>query len=179
MVDIKACANRTAHESHGWTEVADGVTTRLHSMVEASTVLQAHQRADGEGSRALYHHCEGVPDLVMETRASKFLRQDRDRPVYEMRSVPFGNAEMVTERMVDLDAVYERQVMVEPWREVQRLTCFCCSCGDFGADPACRNHGYAGTRPCEKHGTPGSVWDDDGTMPDSVQMERRRIGWPF
>jgi hypothetical protein len=66
-----------------------------------------------------------------------------------------------------------------------RDTCFCCSCGDReGSDPACRNHGFAATRPCEDHGTPGSVWDAmtapgeevpdwHDTMPESVQEYRR------
>jgi len=60
---------------------------------------------------------------------------------------------------------------------VTRTDCFCCSCGDpEGSDPACRNHGFAAKRPCEEHGMPGSVWDDDDTMPDSVQKERARHG---
>lgn len=73
---------------------------------------------------------------------------------------------------------------------VERDNCFCCSCdeNDLGgliADPACRNHGFAATRPCEVHGMPGSVWDDlpnddgtlpewCGTMPESVQEIRRQ-----
>lgn len=57
----------------------------------------------------------------------------------------------------------------------ERTNCFCCSCGDReGSDPACRNHGFAATRPCEEHDMPGSVWDDDGTMPESVQEIRRQ-----
>lgn len=69
-------------------------------------------------------------------------------------------------------------------REEDLTECFCCSCGDYGSDPACRNHGFAATRPCEEHNMPGSVWDDfyvdgvldksSGTMPESVQEVRRQ-----
>jgi hypothetical protein len=63
-------------------------------------------------------------------------------------------------------------------------TCYCCSCGEdiFGGmsnDAACRNHGFAATRPCELHGTAGVAWGEEGgperegTMPDSVQAQRR------
>lgn len=55
--------------------------------------------------------------------------------------------------------------------------CFCCSCGDRdreGSDPFCRNHGWAGERPCEKHGSPGKV-DDDGKMPSSVEERIKEI----
>lgn len=56
----------------------------------------------------------------------------------------------------------------------ERTDCYCCSCGDReGSDPACRNHGYYGTRPCELHGTSGSPWEDTGEMPLSVQEQRR------
>lgn len=61
-----------------------------------------------------------------------------------------------------------------------RTDCFCCSCGDWGADAACRNHGFAAQRPCEEHGMPGSTWDEEmepeleGIMPDSVQEVRRQ-----
>lgn len=65
--------------------------------------------------------------------------------------------------------VYQPILVIE-----HRETCFCCSCGDFGSDPACRNHGFAGTRPCELHGTPGTAWDDEpGVMPASVQAARK------
>lgn len=65
----------------------------------------------------------------------------------------------------------------EDWTE-ERDDCFCCSCGDReGSDHACRNHGYAGKRPCELHGMPGSTWEaedgsDSGEMPASVQAAR-------
>lgn len=55
-----------------------------------------------------------------------------------------------------------------------RDNCFCCSCGEReGSDPFCRNHGFAGLRPCESHNQPG-VADEEGRMPDSVQDARRR-----
>jgi hypothetical protein len=61
-----------------------------------------------------------------------------------------------------------------------RTNCYCCSCGEReGSDPACRNHGWAATRPCERHGMPGQEWDDTletaaGRMPESVQAYRRK-----
>lgn len=59
-----------------------------------------------------------------------------------------------------------------------RDNCFCCSCSEteYGqevTDPYCRNHGYAGMRPCEKHDMPGQE-DDEGVMPVSVQIKRRQ-----
>jgi len=173
MADIKPCWVRTAHEHHGWTEVSDGLITKVVSLVDASTVLRPP-----EGSKVSYHHCEGVPDLLEETRHSKYLRQDYRDSVYEVKSAPFGNAEVVTERQVSIDAVYERVIIQEPWREIQRITCFCCSCGDFGSDGYCRNHNASvGMRPCEKHGCMGQEDEDSGIMPDSVQVERKRQGW--
>lgn len=75
--------------------------------------------------------------------------------------------------------VRKRYVYAHQWVE-KRTDCYCCSCGDeAGLDPACRNHGFAAKRPCEVHGMPGSLWDDDlpgsgGTMPESVQAHNRR-----
>lgn len=55
-----------------------------------------------------------------------------------------------------------------------RTNCFCCSCTDTGAsDPYCRNHGFAGERPCEDHKMPGQV-DEEGRMPASVQSQRAK-----
>lgn len=71
----------------------------------------------------------------------------------------------------------KRTLTPGPWVE-ERTNCFCCSCREFGgADPACRNHGWAATRPCEKHKMPGSPWDIDGdeydgVMPVSVEKAR-------
>lgn len=67
-----------------------------------------------------------------------------------------------------------RDVHAGPWFET-RTNCFCCSCGDReGSDAACRNHGYYGVRPCEKHGMPGYAWEGTEEMPESVQAERAR-----
>lgn len=53
-----------------------------------------------------------------------------------------------------------------------RTDCFCCSCPESGSsDPYCRNHGFAGERPCETHNLPGSP-ADERDMPDSVQARR-------
>lgn len=64
-----------------------------------------------------------------------------------------------------------RVVNAPAWTE-ERTDCFCCSCSEFGnSDPYCRNHGFAGERPCEAHNMPGDP-DDDGTMPASVRAYR-------
>ncbi len=77
--------------------------------------------------------------------------------------------------------VRRRTVVAHEWTE-ERTECFCCSCGDReGSDAACRNHGFAAKRPCERHNMPGSEWEDFGiegdtsvgTMPESVQAVRR------
>jgi hypothetical protein len=54
-----------------------------------------------------------------------------------------------------------------------RTDCYCCSCPEFGGDPYCRDHGFAGERPCAEHEMPGTP-DEAGVMPVSVQMERKR-----
>lgn len=73
-----------------------------------------------------------------------------------------------------------RTVTATRWEECERTNCYCCSCCDDrqGSDAACRNHGWAAQRPCEKHKLPGQPWDDTGDpnyaglMPDSVQAHR-------
>lgn len=80
-----------------------------------------------------------------------------------VRSVDGGYGMTVT-------TVYQPILVIE-----NRTTCYCCSCGDReGSDPYCRNHGWAGTRPCEQHGMSGKV-DDDGVMPVSVQQKRAKV----
>lgn len=71
--------------------------------------------------------------------------------------------------------IRRRRVVAEPWVE-ERTNCFCCSCDELSSDPACRNHGFAGTRPCEVHNMPGQPWDHSGEMPDSVQAHRVKAG---
>ena len=74
-----------------------------------------------------------------------------------------------------------RTVTATRWEECERTDCYCCSCGEReGSDAACRNHGFAATRPCEKHNLPGQPWGEElvgspweGTMPASVQQYRR------
>lgn len=63
----------------------------------------------------------------------------------------------------------------------ERTNCFCCSCGEReGSDPACRNHGWAALRPCEKHQMPGQPWgyDDDEELDDlmPLSVEQYRAG---
>lgn len=56
-----------------------------------------------------------------------------------------------------------------------RDDCYCCSCrSGEGGDPYCRNHGFAGQRPCDVHQMPGQT-DENGVMPASVQTERARL----
>lgn len=65
-------------------------------------------------------------------------------------------------------------IMVPVLEIVERDNCYCCSCGDLaGSDPYCRNHGWAGERPCKVHGMPGQE-DDEDDMPDSVQIQNLR-----
>jgi len=71
---------------------------------------------------------------------------------------------------------YSGLVLIDVFQLVARITdrttCYCCSCGDRpGSDPYCRNHGFAGARPCLDHDVPGQA-NEDGNMPDSVQAKR-------
>lgn len=71
-----------------------------------------------------------------------------------------------------------RTVTATLWEECERTDCYCCSCGDReGSDVACRNHGWAATRPCETHNMPGQTWGEEageleGKMPATVQQAR-------
>jgi hypothetical protein len=73
----------------------------------------------------------------------------RDGPVMHI-SWDNGYGEVVVQTWVQINEIRDRQ------------TCFCCSCGDReGSDIACRNHGFAASRPCEKHGTEGTAWGEE------------------
>lgn len=101
----------------------------------------------------------------------------------ERRRFPDG-----TETYVEVETDVDRITRTRVYRgapQVERTNCFCCSCNDYGdglisSDPGCRNHGFAGTRPCEEHNMPGQEWDDFGIendpdvgkMPESVQVKR-------
>jgi hypothetical protein len=187
VATIEPCWIKTTHEAHGWTEV-DG---EVRSLVDASTVLQVP-----EGSKVGYHHCIGVPDYAeaaknMKRRESDPYNHDRLVEVERHRvDVPSisreGPSEVITERRVALDAVYERVVVEGDWRRIQQLTCWCCTCGDReGSDAYCRNHGATfGERPCDIHGVQGSTiidFDldtreetDSGVYPDPVSVEREK-----
>lgn len=75
-----------------------------------------------------------------------------------------------------------RQVTATQWVEMERTDCYCCSCDDDDlgnyVDVFCRNHGYAGERPCEVHNLPGTIDPDytpeQTTMHDSVQEVWRK-----
>lgn len=83
-------------------------------------------------------------------------------------------SETWTETVWTPEMIMRRAVRAEPFIE-ERTNCFCCSCGlnEF-SDPFCRNHGFAGERPCEVHNMPGQV-DEDGNMPASVQERRQQL----
>ncbi|WNO27771.1 hypothetical protein SEA_HUWBERT_19 [Microbacterium phage Huwbert] len=110
----------------------------------------------------------------------KFLRREYDNSIYEVERTQMSNGAFVRERMVTIEAVFERVVWASDWRETERLTCHCCTCdedywsGYTTNDPACRNHGFAGTRPCDIHNLPGSTWEDTDEMPDSVLTVRKK-----
>ena len=64
-----------------------------------------------------------------------------------------------------IDPGYGMEI-TEVWQLVatfeNRTNCFCCTCGDReGSDVACRNHGWAAQRPCEKHEMPGQAWGEE------------------
>ena len=68
--------------------------------------------------------------------------------------------------------------ITEVWQLVatfeNRKNCFCCSCGDReGTDVACRNHGWAAQRSCEKHGMPGQLWGEE--MCNDLKHHGRQI----
>ena len=62
-----------------------------------------------------------------------------------------------------------RLVIKRAWQDGHRETCFCCSCPDGPWDPFCRNHGFAGSRRCEKHNT--ADFDEFYTDPDTDQVD--------
>lgn len=61
-----------------------------------------------------------------------------------------------------------RTVTATSW-QFERTQCFCCSCDPDGTylDPYCRNHGFAGSRPCLTHGMAGET-DENEKMPAPV-----------
>lgn len=71
-------------------------------------------------------------------------------------------------RVVTTPGLEVRETFQRTLRIENRDNCFCCSCPEYGTDVYCRNHGWAGTRPCEDHNMPGQK-DEEGVMPGSVQ----------
>jgi len=112
-------------------------------------------------------------------RDIKFIDED-GRPT----SLEYAMGREITISVSEPGLEYTAKLKPDDWTET-RTNCFCCSCGDFTSDPACRNHGFAAKRPCETHNMPGSVWDElpnedgsipdwCGTMPESVQEVRKQ-----
>lgn len=112
------------------------------------------------------------------SKGLRFLRHEGGASVYEAKRMDLTNGSFVTERRVTTEAYYERVVWVSKWEEKSRYECFCCTCtGDpynEQIDPACRNHGYGGRRPCDIHNLPGSEWEDTDEMPESVLTIREK-----
>jgi hypothetical protein len=83
---------------------------------------------------------------IYETKSENF---NRDRTVLTINRDP-GYGEIIVESWIKICEIRDRQ------------TCFCCSCGEReGTDIACRNHGWAASRPCETHGMPGTPWGEE------------------
>lgn len=65
----------------------------------------------------------------------------------------------------------QRKVWASDWDETGRVNCYCCTCTEshdrVNTDKHCRNHGFAGRRPCAVHNLPGDP-DQDGTVPDAI-----------
>lgn len=83
------------------------------------------------------------------------------------------------EQISEPGLVRRRELVAGPWTQT-RTDCYCCSCDDdvdgfTTTDPCCRNHGWWGVRPCERHAMPGYA-DDEGVLPISVQAKRRATG---
>jgi hypothetical protein len=98
----------------------------------------------------------------------------------EMRSAETG-AISWTETRETPGLLETREVTATSWTVKERTDCYCCSCNYErpGSDVACRNHGWAAQRPCEKHQMPGQTWGEEagpeleGKMPASVQEYRK------
>lgn len=108
------------------------------------------------------------------SKGLKFLRREHNDSVYEVSRTQMTNGAFVRERMVTIEAVYERVVWASDWRETERLACHCCTCDDDGMDAACRNHGFYGQRPCDIHNLPGYTWEGTDEMPESVLTIRKK-----
>lgn len=96
-----------------------------------------------------------------------------DRKIEKLAPTPTGG-EYWYEVEETPGLIRRRMVIASSW-ETTRTDCFCCSCDEDrpGSDPYCRNHGFVAMRPCESHSMPGQE-DEDGVLPDSVQMENTR-----
>lgn len=99
----------------------------------------------------------------------------KSKPMYDL------DTKLTTWEETRHETGYEltRTVTATEWVETNRTDCYCCSCPEEGgADAYCRNHGFAGERPCETHNLPGYI-DEHFTpgltkMHDSVQEVWRR-----
>lgn len=81
-----------------------------------------------------------------------------------------------------------RTIYASEWVVIERYDCYCCTCRNSNPDPHCRNHGFAGRRPCEEHLMPGKHYEQEHidrktgailraeVMPQSVQAYRREQG---
>lgn len=104
-------------------------------------------------------------------RTTKFTAADGQ----ELRDLTHAMGREVTIEIGEPGLTWTATLKPEDWTK-KRTDCFCCSCGEReGSDPACRNHGWDGQRPCEHHRMPGKLREssEDYDMPISVQEVRR------
>lgn len=136
-----------------------------HSNVKLNFYCSCGRSGRLETNRAQYIQCEGC---------GKIFRMAGLLPVHRI----FVNTETETVTLHEQEQV-QQQEPTEPSTNRPKTVpdCFCCSCPEYGGvDPYCRNHGWAGTRPCEIHESPGMA-DETDKMPVSVQQylgEQRR-----
>lgn len=119
--------------------------------------------------------CICMDDFVRQIRnATRF-----DQPFIDQYMTDPTNEEVIRKFEIRVQSVFYR-AMDRAGRPFYRRTnqCRCCSCDNrlnrTFTDPHCRMHGFAGSRPCEEHHSPGVKFEDK--MPASVQKERASNG---
>lgn len=122
------------------------------------------------------HDCICMDDFIRQIRnATRF-----DQAFIDQYMTDPINEDVIT-RFENRTHYVFRVAMDPASRPFYRRTnqCYCCSCSDSDGfvyrDPYCRNHGHAGTRPCETHGSPGEK-DEEGVMPISVEKKVASYG---
>lgn len=129
-----------------------------------------------------YTHPTHGPDCIC---MDDFVRQIRLATRFDQEFIDQYMTDPINEEVIrqfeNRVQVVFRRAMDHAGRPFYRRTnqCLCCSCSDVSnlhiTDPYCRNHGFAGSRPCEEHNSPGMP-DEEGNMPESVQKRRSLNG---